>query len=267
MYLFRPDNWFRVRKPKDRRAGGSGSFAGGSGRGGGNGGSTGSGSGGRGGTGSGSTGGSTGGRTGTTLRSGGSLGSGSQPARVTSPRTLGSAMKGPIRSPPRSAFYSSRSNRPLVASYFLLFGFWPIIWIYDYPEGSLHTNNTRPGGNLITASIIPSNATSNTTYFLYGDEQSVEDILPTLADECSAINGTAVANTTTNTTIQLFREDSFTLFKVGSGQTGRNTSFETCLNDIIGDNLIVFDPRLSGGYRVIQPGVTLWILVFGLGVL
>jgi hypothetical protein len=170
----------------------------------------------------------------------------------TSGRTLvssgqsSSARGGGILGRPSSNYYRSGTNRPIIPTYFLLFGFWPIIWVYDYPDGGLPINNTRPGGDLITAAVQSPDKAANVTYILYGDTQSVQEIVPAIMDGCSAVNTTSSAyNSTANDTMQYYREDSFALLGVGLNATGRNTTFESCLNDTISNSLPVLEPATS----------------------
>lgn len=191
------------------------------------------------------TGGRIAGSTGSILLSGSTSGSGNRSTLVMPASQLESYSKGVTLSSPSSSYYGGRcgSSRPLITGYALLFGFWPLIWSSAYPEGALPTNNTRPGGNLISAAIIPPVLTTNITYVIYGDQQSVEDLLPALIESCSAVNAVAGFGIKGDSTIQMYREDSFELLEVGTNDTqvGRNMTFEYCLNQTIMNNILVVD--------------------------
>lgn len=172
-------------------------------------------------------------------------------------------MRSPIYSRPNNLYYNDRNDRPLVVGYVLLFGFWPIIWVYDYPPGSLPTNNTRPGGSLTTASLIPAGISSSTaySYVIHGDQQSIEDIIPVLIESCSAANTSSTFNSTLSAVMQMYREDSFSLMGLGENflkDPGRNSSFEACLNETIADNLLILE---SGAGMVMGPLGAMWSLV------
>lgn len=159
MYLFRPGNWFRRAEAFGEK--GEEGLAAVSG-GGTSGGTVAKGVEGE------IVGGRVAGSTGFILLSGSTVGSGNQSTQVTPASQLETSSKGAILSPPSSSYYGGRNgpSRPLITAYALLFGFWPLIWSSDYPEGALPTNNTRPGGNLISAAIIPPVLTTNITYVI-----------------------------------------------------------------------------------------------------
>ena len=65
-------------------------------------------------------------------------------------------------------------------------------------------NDTRPGGLLSTAIVLPSNNASQNSYYLVGDESSVSVVLASLVSNCGIVNSTAT-NTYINGTTTLGR--------------------------------------------------------------
>lgn len=139
------------------------------------------------------------------------------------------------------------STRPPSTNPALAFGFWPLAWSTNVADGGAANNDTRPGGPLMVAPLHAPGET-NVTYLLYGDTQSVTDLVPTLMQDCAASNSSTTYDASANTTLQRYREESFALLGVGVGQAGVNTSFAACLNDTIGDNLLV-----SGAHTTASP--------------
>lgn len=142
------------------------------------------------------------------------------------------------------------SNRPTNGSPAPVYGFWPLTWYTDVPEGGEATNATRPGGPLLSAALQAPDKTPE-TYLIYGDSQSVEDLLPTLMEACSAHNSSSPFDAQANTTLQNYRDESFALLGVNAGQADANQSFVACLNDTIGNNLLV-----SRGFNAALPSAT-----------
>ena len=124
-------------------------------------------------------------------------------------------------------FVCSAGRASLTPPQFFPFMFWPVFFpIYPYYYGSSiygpQNNSSRPGGNLQAYTLLPAwapNATSQgaagpsgNTFAIYGDSNSVQDLVPILAATCGASNvyGQNVSVTPFNA-VQFYRGDSFSL--------------------------------------------------------
>ncbi|MBE7182463.1 MAG: hypothetical protein INR71_14875, partial [Terriglobus roseus] len=153
---------------------------------------------------------------------------------------LGSQLQGTQRS---QLFGSSDSygrygwDRPYAGGLPLNYGFWPLPWGYDVPANAAPNNDSRPGGPLLAAALQA--PASNSTYVIYGDTQSVNALAPVLTQDCATVNASVPANLADNTTLQLYRDASFALYRFDGPQGAPNASLESCLNQTIGDNVLI----------------------------
>lgn len=124
--------------------------------------------------------------------------------------------------------YGARGYAP-----FFPFMFWPVFFpIYPYYYGSSiygpRDNSSRPGGELQSFTLLPTWASegqpnngavgpSSNTFALYGDVNSVNDMVSVLSTNCSVVNATYGANVTASpfNAVQYYRGDSFVLLLDG----------------------------------------------------
>lgn len=135
----------------------------------------------------------------------------------------------------RSTIYGGRGYGARGYAPFFPFMFWPLFFpIYPYYYGSSiygpADNSSRPGGELTSFTLLPtwafngttspSNGTSGpegNTFALYGDVNSINDLVSILSSDCSVVNATYGNNITASpfNAVQFYRGDSFALLLDG----------------------------------------------------
>lgn len=163
----------------------------------------------------------------------------------------------------RASLYSSSSpasygyGRPYAGGLYPTYGFWPLGWDTDVPAGQASNNNTRPGGRLVSFGLVPRSSNGSTTFVMFGDWTSAYALYSQLLPDCYAEAVEPPSDLSTNQTVQNYRDDSFALYRFpDSANATYNTTFEACLNNTIGTNILVVDNSTgaaSGAGRSVTP--------------
>lgn len=161
-------------------------------------------------------------------------------------------------------------DRPLNNSPPLSFGFWPVTWSTNTPEGGSPSGESRPGGFLFSFGISPNVAYIDGTsisYVVYGDAESLSYMAPSVGYDCDGTVGLGPNDLTTNVTLQSYRDASMVFMRVNNplGPNNLNETFETCVNQSIARNLLITGYSSSMGHgNLCASSVLAIVSMFGL---